>query len=350
MSIKFYEARDAFLNSIPVSKKRTGQTYTTAMKGFERFLVDSDSNLNPDTPLLEYQDDVLLKFSLWLDKQGYSTFTQSTYLAGLRSFLWFHDLASNLSPEFNMQRASKRLGKRNLNYPQVRLPDSLSDLILFYDRQPLPPPDDRKDTRRKKLCLLRDRAVMHTLFDSAGRVSEVGSLTRQDVDDGYTNEVIISGKGDKERWLYLTDETMEHIRAYLAERNDNHLGLFVSHGRDTGTRLSRTSLWRIVKLAAEMIGAKNVSPHTFRHWRATQMLNDGVPLETIQELLGHKDISTTRKVYAKSKREKVKEAFFKHTPSPQQAALTATGDNGQMTLPGMGTVPRHKRRKDNDST
>lgn len=335
MSIKFDEASNDFLKSIPASRQRTGQTYAAAMSSFERFLENSDnSGLSPATPLSEYPESVLLNFLLWLDKQGYSAFTQNTYLAGLRRFLLFHHLARNLGTEFDMERARELLGKRKLHYPQHRIPDELPEMVLFYDRQPLPPSDDTKNTRRSRLCLLRDRAIMHTLFDSAGRVSEVADLTRQDVDDGNTNEIIISGKGGKDRWMYLTDETLDYIRAYLTERNDNYLGLFISHGRDAGSLLSRTSLWRIVKLAAKMIGVKNVSPHTFRHWRATQMLNDGVPLETIQELLGHSDIGTTRKVYARSKREKVREAFFKHTPSPQQAALAAAGDdNGQVNHP-----------------
>ena len=183
--LKFDDARSAFLNSIPASKKRTNQTYTAAMNIFGRFLENSGNGLNLETPLFNYPEDVLLKFFLWLDKQGYSVFTQNTYLAGLHSFLWFHDLARNLNSEFNLARAAKMLGKRKLNYPQVRVPDNLPQLVLFYDQQPLPPSDDRKATRRRRLCLLRDRAVMHTLYDSAGRVSalrapaRVGSSTRR---------------------------------------------------------------------------------------------------------------------------------------------------------------------------
>ena len=133
--------------------------------------------------------------------------------------------------------------------------------------------------------------------------------------------------------MYFTGEAQAAIRVYLAERDDSYAGLFISHGRDKGARLSRTGLWRVVKQAARALDMKGVSPHTFRHWRATQMLNDDVPLEIVQELLGHSDIGTTRKVYAKSRRAKVKQAFRKHTPSPRQALLG--GDNGQMALPGI---------------
>jgi integrase/recombinase XerD len=192
-------------------------------------------------------------------------------------------------------------------------------LVLYYDRQPLPLAGGSKEARLQRLCLLRDRAILHTLYATAGRVSEVAALTRQDVAEGETDEVLITGKGDKERWLYLTPEALAAIRAYLSERADFKTGLFISHGRDSGKKLSRTSLWRVVKKAAEAVGLPDVSPHTFRHWRASQMLNDEVPLEIIQELLGHSDIGTTRKVYAHSKRQRIKEAFQKHSPSPQQA-------------------------------
>ena len=227
--------------------------------------------------------------------------------------------AHNLGPEFDIVRAQNLLkGKLKLHYSQTRAPDELPSLVLYYDRQPLPSAAGGKEARLQRLCLLRDRAILHTLYATAGRVSQVAALTRQDVAEGETDEVLITGKGDKERWLYLTPEALAAIRPYLVERADFKTGLFISHGRDSGKKLSRTNLWRVVKKAAEALGLPDVSPHTFRHWRATQMLNDEVPLEIIQELLGHSDIGTMRKVYAHSKRQRVKEAFQKHSPLPQQ--------------------------------
>jgi integrase/recombinase XerD len=327
--IKFQEARDAFLDSIAASKEPTRQTYAGALAAFAHYLdAQRADGLDVNSPLSSYPENILLNFFLWLDKQGYSPFTLRTYLAAARRFLLFHYAERNLG-EFDVVRSQEMLkGKLKLNYPQVKAPDALPALVTFYDQQPLPSADTPAG-RRKRLCLLRDRAIVHALYATAGRVSEVAFLTRQEVAEGEADEVLITGKGGKDRWLYFTGEAQVAIRAYLAERDDNEAGLFISHGRDKGARLSRTGMWRVVKQAARALGMKGVSPHTFRHWRATQMLNDGVPLEVIQELLGHSDIGTTRKVYARSKRAKVKQAFRKHTPSPRQALLNDS-DNGKM--------------------
>jgi integrase/recombinase XerD len=315
----FHTASAAFLESLPISKEPTRQTYAAALAAFAQYLQQA-KDLSLDTPPNEYPEKILLDFFLWLDRKGYSSFTLNTYLAALRRFFLFHYTARNLGPEFDIVRAQSLLkGKLKLHYPQTKAPDELPSLVLYYDQQPLPPAGGGKEASLQHLCLLRDRAILHTLYATAGRVSEVAALTRQDVAEGETDEVLITGKGGKERWLYLTPEALVAIRAYLAKRDDFKTGLFVSHGRDSGKKLSRTSLWRVVKKAAEAVGLPDVSPHTFRHWRATQMLNDEVPLEIIQELLGHSDIGTTRKVYAHSKRQRVKEAFQKHSPSPQQA-------------------------------
>lgn len=317
--IPFKTAGITFLDTIPTSKESTRQTYAAALGAFNQYLEQAP-DLSPDTPLADYPEKVLLNFFLWLDKRGYSAFTLNTYLAALRRFFLFHYTARNLGPQFDIVRAQDLLkGKLKVHYPQTRAPDELPNLVVYFDQQPLPPADGTKETQRQRLCLLRDRAILHTLYATAGRVSEVAALTRHDVAEGNADEVLITGKGDKERWLYLTPEALTAIRAYLDERADHKTGLFVSHGRDSGKRLSRVSLWRVVKRAAEAVGLPDISPHTFRHWRATQMLNDEVSLEIIQELLGHSDIGTTRKVYAKSKRQRIKDAFLKHSPSPQQA-------------------------------
>jgi integrase/recombinase XerD len=84
-------------------------------------------------------------------------------------------------------------------------------------------------------------------------------------------------------------------------------------------------LWRTVKQAAKQLGI-DVSPHDFRHYRASQMLQQGAPLEAIQEILGHSDISTTRRVYAHYSRPSIRAIFEKTTLTPEQAASQARDD------------------------
>ena len=126
------------------------------------------------------------------------------------------------------------------------------------------------------------------------------------------------GKGGKQRFIYLTRLAGKAIRDYVTERQDTHPPLFISHSGSRGRRLSKVSIWQTVKRAASAL-QMDVSPHDFRHFRARQMLDEGAPLEAIQEILGHSDISTTRKVYAIYSRQSVREIFSRTTLTPEEA-------------------------------
>jgi site-specific recombinase XerD len=90
------------------------------------------------------------------------------------------------------------------------------------------------------------------------------------------------------------------VTAYLAERTDTNPALFVSHSRNSANaRLSITSVHKVVKRAVNAEKLHNsLSAHDFRHYRATQLLRAGMPLEVVQEFLGHADVTTTRNIYA----------------------------------------------------
>jgi integrase/recombinase XerD len=108
------------------------------------------------------------------------------------------------------------------------------------------------------------------------------------------------GKGDKPRTIHIREYARSSIRAYLVEREDNNPALFVAHSRNAqNARLSVTSAHNVVKKAVRALGLhQSLSAHDFRHYRATQLLREGMPLEVVQEFLGHADISTTRTIYA----------------------------------------------------
>jgi site-specific recombinase XerD len=113
---------------------------------------------------------------------------------------------------------------------------------------------------------------------------------------------------------------MRAIQAYLAERQDDCPGLFISHGRGKGRPLGRGTVWAVVKEAAQALGLhRKTSPHSFRHYRATQLLNEGMPLESVQAYLGHQDISTTRKVYAHTKTAVLRDQLATFGRSPTEA-------------------------------
>lgn len=122
------------------------------------------------------------------------------------------------------------------------------------------------------------------------------------------NEVLrveVIGKGGHTYYLRFFD-ALPAIHAYIRARGANlratsrgEVPLFVSHApRYEGARMSRVVAWRVVQRAATALGLKKISPHDFRHWRATQLINAGTPLDVVQDYLGHRSVETTRAYYA----------------------------------------------------
>lgn len=276
---------------------------------------------------LELNDEVLQRFSAFLAKRKFARATRRLYLASLRRLLQWMDAHDMLPAGFNRAKAEAKLrvsrGDARAGYRHRAVDPDLPRIIAYYDEQPLPEPGDESNGRSttKRLELLRDRAIMHTLYASAGRVSEVASLTRAQVADGRAGEVLITGKGNKQRMLFLTPEAQAAIRAYCNERNDPYPALFISHRRNKGQPLTRMSVWRAVKRAATALGlSKAASPHAFRHYRATQLLNEGMPLESVQAYLGHASPETTRIVYAHTRTAVLRDQLNTYGLSAKEAA------------------------------
>ena len=120
------------------------------------------------------------------------------------------------------------------------------------------------------------------------------------MNNGRSDYAAITGKGNKPRTIHFRDYAQKSIQAYLLERIDGNPALFVAHSRNAkSARLSITSAHNVVKKAVNALHLHpSLSAHDFRHYRATQLLREGMPLEVVQEFLGHSDISTTRNIYA----------------------------------------------------
>lgn len=149
---------------------------------------------------------------------------------------------------------------------------------------------------------LRDRAILELFFSTGLRISELRSLNRKDL-NFTTREISVRGKRRKLRVVFLSDAAVAALRAYLDARLDHLDPLFIRkpgsavHVLPPGEsfRLSRISIYSIVKKYALQAGiVSDPSPHTLRHSFATDLLRSGADLRSVQELLGHKDLSTTQ--------------------------------------------------------
>lgn len=310
---------------------RTQHTYETGLHAFVKFLSEQQGEgkkkhitaPDPALTLDSIDTNVLLNFQAWLSRNNFSKFSHKTYLASVVAFLNYALSKDWLPASFSLERSRAKLKQvtRRSAYPIPRPDPALPLLIRYYDNLEAPEGEDEK-SRRKRLQILRSRAFVHLLYSSAGRLAEVAALNRKDVADGRRKEAIVTGKGDKERFIFITADARAAIASYISQRHDTYEPLFISHGRDYGKRLSHVMLWNTIKSAAKKLGM-DVSPHDFRHFRARQMLEQGAPLEAIQEILGHSDIGTTRRVYAHYSKPSIRTIFERTTLTPQDAALQA---------------------------
>jgi site-specific recombinase XerD len=325
------EYADQFLATL-ASSPHTASDYKYALGKLVEFVADT-AYLGSPSPALPFpiaglRDDLLLKFDEWMIRLDYKLTTRNNYLAAVKRFLTWLDANDRLPAEFQFAKAVNRVraahgNKRNGK--AAREPDpGIPRIVTYYDAVELPPADTPQN-KLKRLEILRARAIVHTLYASAGRVSEVASLTREMALDGRAKEIRITGKGDKDRVILLTKEAQAAIAAYCRERNDEYPGLFISHGRGAGKSLGRWTLWRVVKDATAALDLyKGTSPHAFRHYRAQSLLDEGMELTVLQVYLGHADVGTTRKIYAPhTDLGKVRSQLSRFGKSASEAAQSA---------------------------
>ncbi len=162
----------------------------------------------------------------------------------------------------------------------------------------------------------RDRAIIEILYSTGLRVSELHGLDRNKVDLIH-KEFIVQGKGRKSRIVYLSDRACQYVAEYLDMRSDVYTPLLLNYSRRVKNkicddlsgeerRLSTVSIESIVRKYARLAGIiKKVTPHTLRHSFATELLNNGADIRSVQEMLGHASITTTQ-IYTHVTNKKLK--------------------------------------------
>lgn len=169
--------------------------------------------------------------------------------------------------------------------------------------------DEALELMRDNCIELRDLAMIDMLASTGMRVGEMVLLNKNDIDFNE-RECIVLGKGNKERVVYFDARTKIHLQNYLNSRSDNNPALFVSlkvpHGR-----LQIGGIETRLRKFGKQLGLHRVHPHKFRRTLATMAIDKGMPIEQLQQLLGHKKIDTTLQ-YAMVKQSNVKIAHRKY--------------------------------------
>lgn len=330
------EAIAIFQETLAGKSPHTIHTYRTGLTRFAAYLVARD--LPPTTtPTGDLPGDVLERFYLWLvGEHGRANRpTCATYLAAARAFFRFLERRGwgpNTTRLEQLQAGLREVVGRG-SYKTPRIDPALPLVILAAEETPLPEPSP--ENAAKRLELLRDRALLRTLFCTGMRRAEVASLDRSDVAEGRADQAIVTGKGDKDRTIFFDPPTLAALRAYLAERADRYEPLFVRHDRARGKPKNRGQNYRItpqtifdtVKRYARRLGI-DASPHAFRHEKATVMLNNGASLSEIQDLLGHASPETTKRIYAHYEVGRLRQAFDRYSASPEELARRLQKNEG----------------------
>lgn len=151
------------------------------------------------------------------------------------------------------------------------------------------------DEERERLIqnseTLRDRALMTFLYSTAVRVSELAALNKDDIQFS-SKDLIVYGKGGKERVVYFNDVTNLYMKEYLKSRGDDNPALFVTNNKPN-SRLTRTGIEDIIRKIGKKAKVENAHPHRFRRTAATNALNRGMPVQEVAKLLGHEKLETT---------------------------------------------------------
>ncbi len=268
-----------FLEYLEIEKGRSVKTVESYDRYISRFLAFSRATLPS-----HIEESKVREFRLHLNRQAGTAGTmkhktQNFYLIALRAFLKFlrkRDIES-LNPE-RIELA--KVGARDLDLIST---DELSRLL--------------QGPKGTSLPALRDRAIMELFFSTGLRVSELCSLDR-DLDLSR-DEFSVRGKGEKVRVVFLSPDAKKAVKDYLDKRGDIDDALFIQMGKTSknakNLRITSRSVERIIKKYATKAGiTRKVTPHVIRHSFATDLLENGADLRSVQALLGHSNITTTQ--------------------------------------------------------
>ena len=297
------DAIGRFLNYLTVEKgfsENTVVAYRNDLHQLASYIGKEAAKRGSIPPWAGFGRQEMLSYLLNLKERNYAPTTVARKVAASKSFFGFMVAEGNIKDNPVQNVGSPKVGK------SLPKPISVSQAMLLLE-QPA-----KSSTPEAK----RDRAMLELLYASGMRVSELVSLDSSDVDtkDGF---VRCFGKGHKERLIPIAPRAASAVSEYVKEarpqlvRNEAERALFVNR---LGDRLTRQGFWQILKGYAKSadLGVQ-ITPHTLRHSFATHMLSGGADLRSVQELLGHANISTTQ-VYTHLTSEHIRRTYEKSHP------------------------------------
>jgi site-specific recombinase XerD len=278
------EYKTQFFEYLEIEKNRSAKT----IENYDRYLNKFFEFAKISSPG-ELTEDLIRKYRLHLNRitdergQTLKKITQNYYVIALRAFLKY----------------LSKIGVESVHPEKIELAKQDQREVSFLDAKDLerfleaPKGDD--------LRALRDLAILITLFSTGLRVSELCSLNRNEINIDR-GEVAVKGKGGKVRLVFLSDKAKQTIKDYIEKRSDVDDALFIQIPKNArfdkyeNLRLTPRSVQRLIKkysIVAGIVG-KRITPHILRHSFATDLLQNGADIRSVQALLGHSNLTTTQ--------------------------------------------------------
>lgn len=289
---------EEFLRFLRVEKGASDNTLDSYYRDLTRF-ADLMINEGVQEPQ-EVQRDNILKYLLTLKKKSLSSRSISRNISAIRSFYRFLIMEERIIKDPTIDIESPKFWQR------IPKTISIRDMVTLLNTPRIDTPQG-----------IRDQAMLELLYGTGLRVSEMVSLSLNDInfEVGFLR---CMGKGSKERIVPLGKTAIQSLKRYLEKgrpnlcKNKPEKGiLFVTR---LGKSISRQSAWKIVKkYTVKACVDKNITPHSFRHSFASHLLEGGADLRAVQIMLGHSDISTTQ-IYTHVSRNHIKKVYEKLHP------------------------------------
>lgn len=269
-------------------------SYTYDLKKFSEYLSVNNKDI-----LTATQDDIKQFLKFEKTKKNNSERTLARSLAAIRQFYNFMSIKFDEIENPTIKIESPQITRTLPDFLTIKEVKKLFDSISE---------DDPFE--------LRDKTIFELLYSCGFRISEAVELKDTDID--FSNDLIrIKGKGEKERIVPMGKVAKNLLKKYINNSRPVILGsrksefLFISK---KGSKLNRKSVWRLLKTYVIRTKIKkNITPHTLRHSFATHLIENGADLRSVQELLGHMDISTTQ-IYTHLAKKKLQEIHKKFHP------------------------------------
>lgn len=283
-----------FIVELKSDKKLSDNTLESYSRDIRQFLAYLSHN-NIDFKSVKKAN--IIAYILYLQKQGKATSSISRCIASLRAFykMLIKNHVVSIDPTLNLE--SPKIEKK---IPQILSIEEVEKLLS------LPAENDSKG--------VRDKTMLEVLYATGIRVTELINLNIDDVnlELGY-----VKCNGSKERIVPVGKIALKSLDIYMNKfrsaylRNKNENALFLNFH---GERMTRQGFWKIIKYYSEAANIdKEITPHTLRHSFAAHLIQNGADLKSVQQMLGHSDISTTQ-IYAEMIKNRVSDVYKKSHP------------------------------------